>query len=1247
MRTILTLCFLVLFQFLSAQQHDFLNRLPEFIENTSVFELNQEEGRAYFIPKKSLSLNGTWKFHFSDIPEDIPKDFFASGFNDKAWGNITVPSNWEMQGYGDKKFRNVSLTFSSNPPHVPKEYNPSGAYRLAFNIPSGWKENQIFLRFEKAASASFVWINGREVGYNEGAHEPFEFNITPYVKEGKNTLAVAVLKFCDGYYLEDQDYWRLAGIFDDVWLYATNNVRLFDWQIMTDLDQEYRNAVLTVKTVVKNYSDKDPGLFRLKAEVKDKYGSIVSEVVSNDFKPEARKNAKVNLACDVVDPKKWTAETPELYSLTLRLVAANGTVVDESNTRIGFKKTEIRGETFFLNDMPIKVNAMNSHMQHPETGHYVDEATIRKDLELLKQFSFNAVRTSHYPPTPKYLDLADEFGIYIIDEAGTETHSTKRASFMSEFKEMYKDRIEQMVLRDRNHPSVLFWSAGNESGQGPNIAEAIKVGKNLDPSRYWMYGGNGGNHPSEDIIGPRYPSPIELDMQIGIIPNPNEKRPSFMDEYLSVAGNGGGSLDEYWRAVYTHPRTMGGALWDFVSPGVSERIRLLDDRSPHHTPAHIMGNARLVNRDKGKALDLNGQDQWVEIYRQNNVELSGDKLTLTCEIFPRKLNKSSGTIITKGSYQFGLVQKKTDSLEFYLYTNRHYSLTAALPANWENSWHSLDAVYDGQEMRLFIDGTLTAKMKAEGYIQNFPFPINIGRNAEEQGQSMTGYLCDAQLDNVGVFAEAIEPLEIDSSKAALWLDFEKETDKGSFYSYGIGARTYGAIWPNRIPQPEMWQMKKTVQPVSIVWIDAEKSLIEVWNRNAFLSASHYKTTWKLQADDEVIEKGELNLKTAPLTKETIRLSLTKPAILPGKEYRITFSSTLRMDEIWAKAGHEVAWDQLELPWFQPLSSQKTVALKARIEKRNEEELTVTGDGFSYGFDLKRGTLASMQVKGKEILKEGIAFNVWRAPLANEHDEWAANKIKNPSWKTGFGNFVVTEMYSAGLHEMSSTLLSSDIKEVDGKIYLIFREISLMNDHSFEQKDKYIKGITCNGFENIYKYEISGNGEITLSHMVNPEGKMPLWLPCVGITMTLDKSLENIQWYGRGPQENYPDRKSGYAIGQYISTVQNMFEPYLFPQDFGLRTDNRWVSLTDTQGTGLRFIVNELFNFNAYEYSTENLTRAWYPYQLVKQDGITFNLDYATTGVGCSARSVFPAYRTYPQKYERTVRIIPVWNMSGN
>ncbi len=1260
MRKTLTLCLLALA--IPAGAQSYLDRLSDYIENTAVFEENQEPGRAFHIPAQSLSLNGTWKFGYYESPSEVPADFFKPAFNDRKWGTIEVPSNWEMQGYGQAVFRNVSAPFYIVPPEeirnrfrrrsqedappfavqFPKvpEFNPTGAYRTTFTLPKDWKGEQVFLRFEKVASASFVWINGQEVGYNEGAQEPAEYNVTKYLKPGKNTLAVLVLKYSDGYYLEGQDYWRLAGIFDDVTLYASPQARIWDWQVVTDFGPDFVDSDLSVAVTLRGFDVQGSG-YQVKATV-SKDGKNVAEMNGGPVAIGPGSCQTVNLAAKVKAPEKWTAETPALYRLDLVLTDAAGKVVDQVDKRIGFKKTEIRDGVFYLNGQPVKVSAQCSHMQHPTLGHAMTEEVIRRDMEILKQFNFNGVRTSHYPPVNEYLDLADEYGLYIIDETGDEAHATEYASSLPEFKEMYRERVRRMVLRDRNHACVLFWSAGNESGEGENIAEVVKEGKSLDPTRYWMYGGNAPKHPAEDIVGPRYPIPLELELGYGL--DTKDMRPSFMDEYVSVAGNGGGCFDDFWELIFRYPKLLGGAVWDFVSPGLTERVRTLKDKSPNAVPAHLMGQAKLVKGRTGKAVDLNKQDQWVQLYRADALEIAGDKLTLTLDVLPRKYNVSGGYLLTKGDNQFGLRQWRNERLDFYLDNGQKQVLSAPLPADWEGRWHNVTATYDGKEMRIYLDGALAASQPMTGAIRNLPLSVCIGRSEDGCGQDTNVFTCDALIDNAGVFAEAVAPGVFDPSKAALWLDFEEEMDEGTFWTYGLGARNYGSIWPDRTPQPEMWQMKKSAQPLSFRLLDADQGTVEVWNRSRFLNASHYVTTWTLTADADVVASGELPLDVAPMDRKIVRIQLPHPQAVPGKEYRLTVSSALAKDEMWAPKGHEVSWDQFELKAWNIADVHQAVSGTVGLSEKNASYV-VSGEDFSYTFSAVTGELVSAVVRGKEMIANPLKLNVWRAPIANEVDGWggsSAGRVNAPGYSAvgHTSQILAAHYYAAGLDRMASHPIQVTAREAGDDVVVEVRTLALLGSED-KQLDAYISGRSYSGFEESYRWIVAGDGTLTLHHKVNPQGSMPAWLPRLGLTLMLDKSLDQVEWHGRGPQASYPDRKSGYRLGIWHTDVASMYEPYLMPQDYGLRTDTRWVRMTDASGCGLEFSMDQPFAFNAYDCTTDNLTKAVYQFDLRRGGDITLNLDYATSGVGDTARGILGAYRAYPAMYERTVRIRPV------
>jgi beta-galactosidase len=351
----------------------------------------------------------------------------------------------------------------------------------------------------------------------------------------------------------------------------------------------------------------------------------------------------------------------------------------------------------------------------------------------------------------------------------------------------------------------------------------------------------------------------------------------------------------------------------------------------------------------------------------------------------------------------------------------------------------------------------------------------------------------------------------------------------------------------------------------------------------------------------------------------------------GTEYTLLLSFRQKGKSSWADPGFEIAWDQFQLPWFKQLNKATELSSSRLTAYEEKDKLTISGKDFSYIFNKRTGTIVSMKINGKELIKRGAELNVWRAPLANETDEWAYWSANNKHKTDGYGRFPATEWYSAGLDKIQ---LINDL----------FRVIRNDDQTVIVEVKNVMQLRTKRGsFMNHYIYSIRNDGELTIEHSVIPDGDMPSWLPRVGVDWILDKSLGNVQWYGRGPQENYPDRKSGYRIGLFKSTVEEMYEPYLIPQDYGLRCDNRWVRMTDEKGCGLEFSGDKLFNFSAQMYSQENLTKALYTYQLQPFDGITLNLDYATSGVGCTALSVFQAYQVMAQRYDFRLTVKPIYS----
>jgi beta-galactosidase len=1116
-----------------------------------------------------------------------------------------------------------------------------GSYRTTFNLPADWNGKEVFLRMDGSTSATFVWLNGREVGFNKGANEPAEYNLTPLLLHGKNNLAIQVYKYSDGTYLEDQDFWRLAGIFRDVYLLATPTVHIRDYFITTNLDDKYRDADLKIKVNLKNYLSVSKDGLRLRATLLGKDHQIVQEsIISESVNLAGSEDREIQLSTKVKNPDKWSAEFPNLYHLLFELIAQDGKRIEIIPANFGFKETEINHQALLLNGVAIKLNGVNSHMQHPTLGHAMDVETIRKDFTLMKQFNINCVRTSHYPPVQEYLELADELGIFIVDETGDESHATEYISEKPEWRDAYVERVQKMVLRDRNHPSIIFWSAGNESGFGNNICEVIREGKILDPTRFWMYGGNTDDVewrnevPCEEIIGPRYPTPYELETRIAQVPESQDARPSFMDEYVATTGNGAGGLDEFWELIYKYPRLTGGAIWDWMSPGITEKIRLIWDESPNQINTTVKGRAVLAEGKFGRAIAFNGHDQWVEAYQHPALDITGSKLTLSFWVYPNLWN-GNGTFLVKGDYQFGIVQSGEKRLQFYVTDQKKNSLEGDLPDGWTNKWHHVAGICDGKEQSLYIDGIKVAFQPFTGKITNKPVPVTLGYSTEKDGSEYSQNMSNARFDRVAIFDQ---PISIDlllsedsptfKNSSRLWLDFEGEEIKGEYFSLGIGGRTYGMVWPDRTPQPELWQVKKSAQPVHAKWENISKGIVEITNRFAFTNLSDLNCRWELKGDNTILQQGILDLTLRGGEKGEVLIPIQKPELKPGTAYRLLLSFRTREDKFWSKSGYELAWDQLDLPWFTPeVSKINGDAPPLRMIEGNDK-MTVTGAGFSYVFDKITGDLSSLNYHGADLIQSGPVLNVWRAPLVNETDGWATGGSQLKDRQPGMGNGPVNNWYSLGLNQLR---FKADLvqwsKNNSGEVII--------------RVDNHAEGSSYRtAFSNTFAYTISPDGAMEISHTVTPHGVMPAWLPKVGLKWMVNQSFEKVKWNGRGPFENYPDRKSGAKQGIYECLVTDFCEPYLKPQDYGCRTDNRWVTFENKEGIGVTFSGDQLFNFSAQIYDTDHLTRAQYPYQLKPAGAITFNFDYATSGVGCTAISVLNEYRVLPKVYSFVSRVKP-------
>lgn len=609
------------------EQHDW--------ENNHVLQRHREPARAYFIPfdehigDRQLSLNGLWKFRWTPTPEGRVLDFYRPDYDDSNWKQLSVPANWEINGYGKPIYISAGYPFKIDPPYVTRvpntswttylERNPTGQYRRFFQLPK--IDGQVFLRFEGVMSAFYVWINGKQVGYSQGSMEPSEFNVTRYLQTGENEIAVEVYKYSDGSYLEDQDFWRFGGIHRDVTLYFTPDVRIRDISVRTlPADSMMCDFKLQIKPELQVFGTTTGEGYKIEAILKDAAGQRIcamqtdaeslldlnhKAILMNQWYPQRGRSKFQRMETIVHAPHLWTAETPYLYQLNLCLKDSLGNIVEQTSQKVGFRYLQIKDGMFLVNGKQVRFRGVNRHEHDPYTARVMTEERMQQDIRLMKACNINAVRTSHYPNVPRWYELCDSAGIYVMDEADCETHGLRGTlASSSDWNEAFMDRVIRLYERDKNHPSIVFWSLGNESGFGVNHATMAGYLHEVDPTRFVHYEGaqtpydvQSGKLEKEfdetdpacvDVMSRFYPRvrgeylnpgvPEGSDKEraenarwehlADIASRKNDNRPVLTSEYAHCMGNALGNFKEYWDEIYNNRRLLGGFIWDWVDQGI-------------------------------------------------------------------------------------------------------------------------------------------------------------------------------------------------------------------------------------------------------------------------------------------------------------------------------------------------------------------------------------------------------------------------------------------------------------------------------------------------------------------------------------------------------------------------------------------------------------------------------------------------------------------------------------------------------
>lgn len=526
------------------------------------------------------SLDGSWKFQFLKNPGEVPASFGTADYDDSSWDEIEVPSNWQILGYGQPIYTNIKHPFEANPPFVPQDDNETGLYRRNFDIPADWTGRQIILHFAGVQSAFYVWVNGTKVGYSQGSMTPAEFDITNIVQPGNNQVSVEVIRWSDASYLEDQDFWRLSGIYREVFVYANPMQQIRDFKVETDLDDTYTNGVLKVDIALHNAGRKKAKKMQALTKLYNPKGELLTEALAM-FSGAIRggTEGKIQVVMPVKDPELWSAESPTLYTLTIQLLDKKSDVIEAISSKVGFREVEMKNGQLLVNGKAILLKGANRHEIEPTRGRAIREASMIQDIKLMKQHNFNAVRTSHYPNQTRWYELCDEMGIYLIDEANIESHELRdaRKSPVHDpaWEAAFVDRGVSVVHRDKNHASIIIWSLGNETDLGVNFYPMHEAMKAIDDTRAFHY-------EDRDVKTYNYTSLNDFDMMSNMyagvedmvtLTKKDPSRPVILCEYSHAMGNSNGNFYKYWETIEDpkYPRIQGAFIWDWVDQGLLKK----------------------------------------------------------------------------------------------------------------------------------------------------------------------------------------------------------------------------------------------------------------------------------------------------------------------------------------------------------------------------------------------------------------------------------------------------------------------------------------------------------------------------------------------------------------------------------------------------------------------------------------------------------------------------------------------------
>ena len=1260
------------------------------VHGEDVFAINREEASVNVIPYQNAesAVNGVWDYNArtnSDYfklltgkgqPWDLTvvqnqdeamKFLGTDGFMnvdyekraEDGWKSVELPKSWTRDGFDFSIYTNISQPFQTDydpnvvVPAAPTNYNPVGLYRKTFDVDNRMfnEGRRVYLHFGGVESAYYVYVNGKEVGYSEDSYSPHHFDITDYLHEGENTLAVEVHKFCDGTWFEDQDMIYDGGIFRDVYLTSAPLMQIQDYTVRTDLDETFTNGTLKVSANIRNLSSHARDGYKLNAQAFDRNGNeILGSVSAPITEVQSSATNTVEIETTVQNPKLWSAEDPNLYALVLNLLDENGDLVETVSTQLGFREltftstqvdenyhvTTTEWETVKINGQRLLLKGANRHDTDPFYGKAVTQETMREDVDLMKKNNLNAVRTSHYSNDDYFYWLCNEYGLYMVGETNMESHELMdNVEANGLFYELGMDRTATAYQRLKNNPAIVIWSTGNEMvyTDDPNAAnglfrDMIWYFKDHDPTRMVH------NECQDDKLGTDMGSNMYRDIETTQERAGEGKIPFVLCEYAHGMGNSIGNLKEYWDVFRASDNMLGAFIWDWVDQA---RVVDLEDAGYEYKLKDRTGvEGTAIGREKTWATDsgegsLNGGTSFggYTVMAQDdkfNEALSGTGKEFTFEAVVYPTSKySNKVLLSKGLTQVGLKTQggENEGLEFYVYANGETkSVTCDFPENWLNEWHQIVGVYEKGNMAIYVDGKKVATAEVEDKIDDSDTPVGIGYDAF-RGRKFNGQISLARIYNRALNEQEING-QISSNPAIpatdpsvlLWIDYAdghtkekvktwdyyatdnahtnlyKDEIKGKFYGYGGDWGDY----PNSGSFCENGLVSADREP--------QPELMEV--------KYQYKNFW-MSANEEELNKRLVNVYNESNFINLNHYDVTWQLLENGKEIQ---SGIVENPDVAPQTTGTIHVP-FTMPETIPAGSEYYLNLSVNLaedEKWAPKGTELSWEQISVPVAVEQAA-PTISNKGVEIKESDKEFQIF-----GENFKFSIDKSTGTMKDYEYNNEVLIEQgptpnFWRGLVENDSESFDYRWKDVEKKIEVTSIDVATNN--------KGQQTITANltfprAIQTTEKiiYTINGTGEVSVKMSVDATKSGMDGFIRVGSMMTLPAGYENVTWYGNGPVETFNDRKTNARQGIYNSTVSDFFYPFLKVDDTGNLTDVKWMSVkSDTSNNALLIAAQDKVEASALHFTPDDLNAVTHIYGLTPRDETILSVNYGSLGTG--------------------------------